>query len=1075
MGIEQLNQSANLKQIASDDDRLELNANAVSGYFENNEITPYEGEGSGIDFSSIFSGLRERVSLNLGPRLDGIRDDLGNYIVNDGEETESTSSTSASSSTDATSRTNDDTGSSNVDDVWQAILDGENRLDHFGLTDEQWEGFLQNLRDMGLGWAADHLAEHPEDAPEFLDWLLDPEGFESGWIAEAQAEWLADSETREAVADRVNEHLDEIAEQLGLTKVTLSNGETVYMDADGNYFDVTFDEQTGDVIVVPVDVHVTNTYYGEQVEVVRHSAFLEGERHSVEEFDGILDLTNEELDAFVSIEERVDQKYEEAHIPSEFRDNPPEMTEEQHARLQEDFDSMWLEEDGDYIVASEEYYAFQDKVNNLYDILGYLMMLGQARLDIKRIINELTTEVQLDKDKFDLIEIAQGKKENGTLALRYHYSSMKKYCDSHNNRVLQEKLKEARKEAHDRARHARWRGALNYISEIVTWGASDACDNAEREIEQKLTKGIYREKEAFDRRTAERNGMMIASRKIGANDPFGAAINQTIEEANADDLLTDEPGDGYLDVNQNQENGTTLTNPEGTGLRDRLVLLQSLRQIWYKLGMAKTKLQQAVTEGVTGLELGSDAEGLIMGAVNDAAQFEQLLFSTMVNLVISIRDSHNSANYAAKMQDYYHRMWVAGHWSALFGPLLGWLGKMIADQWAETFYIWDSLDRWERFGAIVSIVFTLMPITNMNEDKKVRFENSDLKIDLDKLEELINKSAEAKSIVGRQIVDSEKALKEVLKRLDFLQWQAIAGLDDPSIIQRDENGISGIDAAQANQLRSSLVKLQNIQRVVYLLMRAKMRLKNTLNKVLNIGSSRIGDPISASEVDQVTETSLLAFELKLSNLKNRVSQNNERRMAKLRRIQALCRSLGAVVGVVVAVVAIVAGLFTGMATLAAAVAAAIAFATAVAGLGAAIGEIIYQAIYGGSDHAPARDFYDPVKAARVAETAANLLNELAHRAEMQIDRINGDAKNSVGDTGIFAGNQWALDPVLFMDVNNALRRISAIERAILSLVEAKKDVKNIVNSSTIGVANQGDRDFVKSIVKAGDKDRKSVV
>jgi hypothetical protein len=516
----------------------------------------------------------------------------------------------------------------------------------------------------------------------------------------------------------------------------------------------------------------------------------------------------------------------------------------------------------------------------------------------------------------------------------------------------------------------------------------------------------------------------------------------------------------------------TITNPEGTGLRDRLVALENLRKVWAMLQLAKSKINQAVVEATTEVEFNNNPDSLIITTLNDINQFEQQIFSEAINKIIGIRDAHNAALYAREQQDYWHDMATASFVATFFGPL-SYLAGQIADQHAETWRNWNDLSDGNKVGTILGLFLLGMPITDCSVNgPPTNFHLSDLKIDVEALEKLIQEAGEAQTEAGRQIIQSEQVAARALEQLERKQWLIIGQLDGEDIYESDENGIWTLNEAAINDLRSQLVACQNIQRAIFMLQRARNRLNKTVSKIVSGKSAKIAEQIDTESVDSIGKNKLLAFELKLQNLKNRVQQHNKIRLDKLRRIQLLCKSLGMTAGVAVAVILIVAGVFSGGTTLAATIVAAIGIISALGSLGSAIGNMIYHGIYGQDENlGSSGNFYDDEEAALYNYLAADVFSKLEKEAQEQIDRIRGTSEsyNDVGVTGMFTDGQWALDPALFLDVNNELLRIQTMQKVVMMLEQAKQDIKNVVAATTTGSSSQGESDFVKSSVQAVNK------
>lgn len=1083
MPIGQIDQSAVRDLIERLEDRDDINANALATYFENDEVTAFESEeSSGVDSTSGDTGRRRRFP-RLGGFFERIRNWFGNYISNDEtDETQGTSETGGSDRAEGSSGSDGldiDGIGDRIEEVEEDIEETQFQLEHAGLTEEQWDAFINALRALGLDDIADYLEAHPEYAAEYIDMISDPDAYWESLQLEAEAAREADADLINDVAQRVQDAIDQIADALGLDKVTF-HGEgagsgcgdrTVYRDENGNYYDIYFDSETGEIVVVQVTVDAEYQFIPFTPICIGKTYKLENyrneRRYDVDEFaDQIGGVTEEELEALKSVEERVEEMHEEnmhrMGLPEDWDPRDVALEDNEIECLAEYRDMMWLGEDGSYLYIDEKTLEFTEDLIKMYTLKSLLFMLVSAYNSTKQLVQEATLGVENKEGETDLVEVAQIDKDAAMTKLRYTLHALQKYINSHNNCTRQEKLNDAKQRAYDDARS----DAGSIAAAVLTWGASSAMDRKQNELEQRYTAEVEEEYEAFQRRVEEKYEAALDGLNFDGGDPFGSAIDGIMNDLGIDSLMVD-VGGGNIDINQNQENGMTVSNEDGTGIRDQLIAKQNVMKLWYMLKLAVAKLQQSVHETSSGREIKHNADGLVLSTINDILQFQQTSCSELINKMLGIRDTHNAAVYAREMEDYWHDMWIGSMVSMAFF-MFSEVGGMWIDQHVETWRRWDDLSAAGKAASIVSTCLLLTPITGDPGGLSIDFYESDLQIDEAKVEEIMQQLRDARTKMGQDIVNcSVDELALVIQELEAMQWKLIASLDGQDMLEIGDEDLWSLNDKGVNQLRTELVALQNLQRLIFMLVRAKTRLSKMVSK-LSLGQSvKLTEQLDTNTLTHSMENRLLAFELKLSNLKNRINQHNKHVLDHLRQLQTAFKAIFAVVGIAAAVVLLATGVVSGGTTLALAVVAAIGFIAALGSLGAALGNIIFHAAHPvDADFCQSEDFFEQRPIRQTGTVVADKIAELEREAERQIDRINGDSHINVGRTGIFTGQQqWALDPEIFMEVNNELRRILTLTNLMKMLAEAQVDQKTTV-AGTTGATIQGNSDFVTSALQA---------
>src|SRR3989339_1967957 len=170
------------------EDRKDINAAAVSPYLKADDHIEFKAEETSVRSSTnLYS---EKKPQKLIPRIiEGIRNIFGNYIVNEASEENTTeeigTTTQALTADERTSESSssapvssaEDTESAAADEINRQIEDEEFRLNHGGLSRQEFAQLLADLRAAGMDDVADYLEEHPEYTSEIIDMLADPEGY----------------------------------------------------------------------------------------------------------------------------------------------------------------------------------------------------------------------------------------------------------------------------------------------------------------------------------------------------------------------------------------------------------------------------------------------------------------------------------------------------------------------------------------------------------------------------------------------------------------------------------------------------------------------------------------------------------------------------------------------------------------------------------------------------------------------------------------------------------------------------------------------------------------------------------
>ncbi|HVN67028.1 MAG TPA: hypothetical protein VMT55_01545, partial [Candidatus Sulfotelmatobacter sp.] len=345
-------------------------------------------------------------------------------------------------------------------------------------------------------------------------------------------------------------------------------------------------------------------------------------------------------------------------------------------------------------------------------------------------------------------------------------------------------------------------------------------------------------------------------------------------------------------------------------------------------------------------------------------------------------------------------------------------------------------------------------------DTNANFGQSDLSVDQARV---LDQAASARRTVNDEILSQDEKEVRAMNDLDNQQWETIAKLDDKEMIKYGQDGFWNLNETAVNQLRDELTGLQNRQRLLVMLSRGRQALRRVIGRLTQ--GLALGDGlVDSSDLDNLEEGRLLAFELKKTALNLKIEEHNKENTERLRLEKAWIMSIGPIAAV--AAIAVTGGL--GVLSLP-------VFGLIMSGASAlsALGNMIFhwtnpvdQSI------AQSGDFYAQAlkKITRNnAVNAADAIDKLYAEARAEVDSLGNNSHVDMGS------DQWGLDATAFISANTQVTKLLILIKFITMLEQAKNDMKNIILAATTGVSAADELDFVKSGLRALDADLRSAL
>jgi len=997
---------ANFKTISDDiKERFDVNANIGAAvipaeYQPNYEVNESASSGSvsldsrqGANFSN--AGTVERQSENSG-----------NYVVNEPTAQEnapvdSTSGTAGAAPAPETDSTSDAQAAQDAAEAAQDEIDEEEfKLTHGGLTREEWDELINDLREAGYDWLADYLEAHPEKATALIDILSDPEGYWEGLEAEAANEYGVDAAKRQEV-------LNKILEALGLTYAGFDmQGHKYYVDENGNYYTVEVTENG----VVVTEVTVAKDQWG----FIRITSTSNSTTYGLD--DSRFGLTQEEIDSYDSTATRISEKHAQnmcdLGLPENF--DPRSISQELKDIVNEFKDKFWLREDDGYLYVDPRFYETMKRLEGLYNLLTLLFILQNAKQEMRAAVLEIMTGIKQDS-KSSALDAVENQHQIATTRMRYQLYVLQRYANSHNQREYQKRLKEAREAAENEAESSGW----NWFNKVITLGAGGAMERDEEYHYQNNKERIDGEMMNFRQRVeAEYEKAFGEGTNFGSGDPFSGDIDSLIDNELTFGNISVDVGGDKIDVN-----GDAVSAADR-----RLTALQNLRRLWHMFQMAKSKMRQTVAEIVQEREGGSsNLEGIVMGALDNAAKFEKQVFSNLIGQMQSVIIYNNQMVEAREAADKANAHWWVSMFTSL--PILGMPLEWIGDFVVETVFFFDG--------------------------DNAHFGISDVSA-----QDLIDQTFRTKNENVRRILNSDEEAMNAVSEYERRMWGVAAELDSVEAYSEGKDGIRNINEDYVNALRDKMAKLQNVIRLITMLKRAQYNLRSIISKIMR-GSGEISELVSADTLDSIGDSKRLAFELKLQNLKNRIQEHNKRVLEAAALKQALWRVTGLFAGLMIATVAILTG---GIGLLA-----AIPLIASLATLGGSLGNLIYN-YTNKVDENSFNDaaFYGTTPEEVSGNVAVDAYRRTERITEQKVDTLTGDSHKDIGKNGAWfdSESQWGLDAKALMDVNAGINKLHNLQKLLIMLVQAQQDMRNLILASTTGVSTTDNSDMVQASNRA---------
>ncbi|MBI5699549.1 hypothetical protein HZC35_04460 [Candidatus Saganbacteria bacterium] len=1070
-------------QIIGDDlkERLDVNANIEAAYLKADDS---------VNFEVIEKAASDSVSLNTGSSsttstssvdLERLAECVGNYIVNEDDmETHSTTVDEPPPPppppSSSTSDVSDDQATQDaIAAADQRTADGEFALTHGGLTREQWDEFIRQLRDMGeIGnFIADLLEANPDKAVEILSIFLDPEasGILDG-ITQGSAYQERTQGTLRKMAEYIarngygfgnywgwmlsNGQISIALEMLGLERVGsdfngdgisdyIENGSydylknngydtELYRDAEGNYYVARME---GDRLVFH---RVNVTYNGED---------RWGGKISIEFCDGAGDLSVDLSDPAFGLKDWQLALLRGASADEIFNlllldklkglgiELPP------GCELPEGFDienlgsdlkdfllgwknQMWVgTDDGgtDYIYVSEKFFELMKDLELLYNLKATLYLLANAKMELRKMVLEITTGFKTEASKYSLIDAAESERSLSSAQVRYQLYTLQRYVNSYNNKIYEELRTQARRDAIDEAEDSAW----NWLNTIFTFGLGGAMNNdIEARFNRKM-EDIERKRADFQARIEAKYEAAFGGMNFDAGDPFSKGIGDLVKNFTFDGTNVN-VGDSKWDLDGNVVLETDV----------RLTAMQNLRRIWYTLQLAKAKLRKTVSEIVGGREGGGGGfEGVIMGAVDSAATFEKQAFQTLHRQMSAIVFSHNNMIDFGRAADEADEDW----WISMFCTPL-----------------------WILAPAGEALAGYLVDLAQAPYDQDANFRLTEVNV-----QQVLDRVFEDMSDITRNVLDSDAEAIRFINQLDAEMWGVVGELNDTAAVMTGDDDIQNIDESIVSGLRDKLVAKQNLTRAIVIFLRAKMGMRDMVAKIIR-KTDQSTELIGSEALNDLGDSKRLAFELKLQNMTNRIQEHNNQVAESVSLKKAGLKFIMTLAAIILAAAGTVAGGLGAMA--------AISLFAAMTALGSSVSDLIFNATHpvdaGSFDQGR---FYDNPQAKVTGDLLIDTYNNLDQQTREQVDSLSSDSHQSIGTNGAwgstFSNSQWGLDSALLGEVNSTIQKMQNIQKILLIIAQTQQDIRSIVMASTSGVSTSDNADLVQSSHRADVQNRQA--
>ncbi|MFA4905361.1 MAG: hypothetical protein WC645_02535 [Candidatus Margulisiibacteriota bacterium] len=1064
-------------QIIGDDlkERLDINANVEAAYLKADDS---------VHFEVIEKAASDSVFLNTGSSsttstssvdLERLAECVGNYIVNEDDmETHSTTVDEPPPPppppSDSTSDVSDDQAMQDAIDAGeQRAADGEFALTHGGLTREEWDEMIRQLREWGeIGnFIADLIEANPDKAVEILSIFLDPEasgildgvdgsdyqnrtqgtlrkmaeyivrqgyGFWNyhGWkLSDAQIAVALDMLGLELVPRDINGDGVQDWWENGSYDYLKDNGYNteLYRDAEGNYYVARME---GDQLVF----HRVNVVFQEDGRISLEfndgdgalSVDLADPRFGLKDWQLAL-LRGASADEIFNLLllDRLNEMGIELPPGLEL----PEGFDIEHLGSDlEDFllgwkNEMWVgTDDGGtgYIYVSEKYFELMKDLEALYNLKATLFLLANAKMELRKMVLEITTGFKAEASKYSLMDAAESERSLSSARARYQLYTLQRYVSSYNNKIYEELRAQARREAIDEAESDGW----NWLNRIVTFGLGSAMSNDIDARYNRKMEAIERKRADFQARIEAKYEAAFGGMNFDAGDPFSKDIGDLVKNFTFDGTNVN-VGDSKWDLDGNVVLETDV----------RLTAMQNLRRIWYTLQLAKAKLRKTVSEIVGGRESGGGFEAVIMGAVDSAATFEKQAFQTLHRQMASIVFSHNNMIDFGRAADEADEDW----WISMF-----------------------CTPMWILAPAGEALAGYLVDQAQAPYDQDANFRLTEVNV-----QQVLDRVFEDMSDIVRDVLDSDAEAIRYINQLDAEMWGVVGELNDTTAVMTGDDDIQNLDESIVSDLRDKLVTKQNLARAIVIFLRAKYSLRDIVAKIVR-KADLSNELIGSETLNDLGDSKRLAFELKLQNMTNRIQEHNNQVAESVSLKKAGLKFIMTFAAIILAAAGTVAGGLGAMA--------AISLFAAMTALGSSVSDLIFNATHPvDASNFDQGQFYDNPQAKVTGTLLIDTYNNLDQQTREQVDNLSSDSHQSIGTNGAWSGSfsnsQWGLDSALLGEVNSAIQKMHNIQKILLIIAQTQQDIRNIVMASTSGVSTSDNADLVQSSHRADVQNRQA--
>ncbi|MFH1542428.1 MAG: hypothetical protein ABIE84_04995, partial [bacterium] len=528
-----------------------------------------------------------------------------------------------------------------------------------------------------------------------------------------------------------------------------------------------------------------------------------------------------------------------------------------------------------------------------FSLLQVVVMLFEGAENMKEVVATLIYDLEPSKKKISAMQavLSQRQLTMSTLnrAMRMFQRLVQSQRNMQNTRLYNRAMKEAEEEA---------KTLGNQFLDYWSGGAANAVANDRNRRFNRKKEAIDTRYQNYQREQFEATYSYIANLDTGNGNEIGEEIEALLEAFYFDTGSLDSASLAIEDagssgppgafspvvagmVDQQEEENPVDTDPNDIvdtsvggrrmvidedklePLLEKITGLQNMRKLLYLLTVAKEQLKKRVfeTSASQQVSLGEDPTKHLTAVVDDLSALENLLVSRLVSDIQGIVNTHNSAVNSHDMADYYDEMyWNGVIGGAIGGPILG--------------------------NMFVSIGNMSIEIDEFNSADESNFGELDVRIE-DILNDLGNMGAAVRRAIAiaNEInggtpevsppLNEASAVNAACESLDNLsnqQWEIVGRVLTTGMINYagDEMVINGV---RINDLRDKLMGMQNLQRLLFMMVQSMNSMKRN---VMKISSSKAvwGDDIGVDMLDNLAANVNRMFDFKFSRLKLIVMEHN---------------------------------------------------------------------------------------------------------------------------------------------------------------------------------------------------------